>query len=379
MKNIAILGASGSIGTSTLEVIKRHQDEFNLVAFSVFSKIDLIEPILQTFKGVKMVAVKSLDEVASLQLKYKDVKFVEKEEGLINIATLDEVDVVVSALVGFVGLTPTIKAIESGKDIALANKETLVVAGDIIMDLARKHNVKILPVDSEHSAIFQCLEKDNEVNKIILTASGGPFFKKSLKELEDVILKDALNHPTWIMGNKITIDSATMFNKAFEVIEASHLFNLKANQIEVIIHPQSIIHSIVEFKDGAMKAQMGVSDMKVPIAYALSYPNRLNNIANSLSLKEVAKLEFYEADLNRFEPLSLAYNALKEKGTYPAVLNAANEEAVNLFLNGKIKFTDILKIVKNTLSAHNNDKDVTLDKIYLADAWARDYVRRNYL
>ena len=379
MKNIAILGASGSIGTSTLEVIKRHQDEFNLVAFSVFSKIDLIEPILQTFKGVKMVAVKSLDEVASLQLKYKDVKFVEKEEGLINIATLDEVDVVVSALVGFVGLTPTIKAIESGKDIALANKETLVVAGDIIMDLARKHNVKILPVDSEHSAIFQCLEKDNEVNKIILTASGGPFFKKSLKELEDVILKDALNHPTWIMGNKITIDSATMFNKAFEVIEASHLFNLKANQIEVIIHPHSIIHSIVEFKDGAMKAQMGVSDMKVPIAYALSYPNRLNNIANSLSLKEVAKLEFYEADLIRFEPLALAYNALKEKGTYPAVLNAANEEAVNLFLNGKIKFTDILKIVKNTLSAHNNDKDVTLDKIYLADAWARDYVRRNYL
>ena len=379
MKNIAILGASGSIGTSTLEVIKRHQDEFNLVAFSVFSKIDLIEPILQTFKGVKMVAVKSLDEVASLQLKYKDVKFVEKEEGLINIATLDEVDVVVSALVGFVGLTPTIKAIESGKDIALANKETLVVAGDIIMDLARKHNVKILPVDSEHSAIFQCLEKDNEVSKIVLTASGGPFFKKSLEELEDVTLKDALNHPTWIMGNKITIDSATMFNKAFEVIEASHLFNLKANQIEVIIHPQSIIHSIVEFKDGAMKAQMGVSDMKVPIAYALSYPNRLNNIANSLSLKEVAKLEFYEADLNRFEPLSLAYNALKEKGTYPAVLNAANEEAVNLFLNGKIKFTDILKIVKNTLSAHNNDKDVTLEKIYLADAWARDYVRRNYL
>ena len=224
MKNIAILGASGSIGTSTLEVIKRHQDEFNLVAFSVFSKIDLIEPILQTFKDVKMVAVKSLNEVASLQLKYKNVKFVEKEEGLIDIATLNEVDIVVSALVGFVGLTPTIKAIESGKDIALANKETLVVAGDIIMDLAKKHNVKILPVDSEHSAIFQCLEKDNQVSKIILTASGGPFFKKSLKELENVTLDEALNHPTWKMGSKITIDSATMFNKAFEIIEASHLF-----------------------------------------------------------------------------------------------------------------------------------------------------------
>ena len=181
------------------------------------------------------------------------------------------------------------------------------------------------------------------------------------------------------MGSKITIDSATMFNKAFEIIEAYYLFNVNENQIEVLIHPQSIIHSIVEFKDGAMKAQLGVSDMKVPISYALSYPNRLDNIAKSLSLKDVAKLEFYEADLNRFEPLSLAYNALKEKGTYPAVLNAANEEAVNLFLNGKIKFTDILKIVKNTLSAHNNDKDVTLEKIYLADAWARDYVRRNYL
>lgn len=379
MKNIAILGASGSIGTSTLEVIKRHQDEFNLVAFSVFNKIDLIEPILQTFKGVKMVAVKSLDEVASLQLKYMNVKFVEKEEGLINIATLNEVDIVVSALVGFVGLTPTIKAIESGKDIALANKETLVVAGDIIMDLAYKHNVKILPIDSEHSAIFQCLEKDNQVNKIILTASGGPFFKKSLKELENVTLEEALNHPTWKMGSKITIDSATMFNKAFEIIEASHLFNLNASQIEVIIHPQSIIHSIVEFNDGAQKAQMGVSDMKVPIAYALSYPRRLNNIAKSLSLKEVSKLEFYEADLNRFEPLALAYKALKEKGTYPTVLNAANEEAVSLFLNQKIKFSDILSIVKQTLNAHNNDKEVTLHKIYEADTWARNYVRRNFL
>ena len=374
MKNIAILGASGSIGTSTLEVIKRHQDEFNLVAFSVFSKIDLIEPILQTFKGVKMVAVKSLDEVASLQLKYKDVKFVEKKEGLINIATLDEVDVVVSALVGFVGLTPTIKAIESGKDIALANKETLVVAGDIIMDLARKHNVKILPVDSEHSAIFQCLEKDNEVNKIILTASGGPFFKKSLKELEDVTLKDALNHPTWIMGNKITIDSATMFNKAFEVIEASHLFNLKANQIEVIIHPQSIIHSIVEFKDGAMKAQLGVSDMKVPISYALSYPNRLDNIAKSLSLKDVAKLEFYEADLNRFEPLSLAYNALKEKGTYPAVLNAANEEAVSLFIKGLLPFNKIEVCIESAMDNHKVIYHPSLDDILEVDQTTRKYV-----
>ena len=379
MKNIALLGASGSIGTSTLEVIKRHQDKFNLVAFSVFSKVNLIEEILETFKDVRIVAVRSLNEVSDLQLKYKDVTFIEGEKGLNAVATIKESDILVSALVGFVGLTPTINAIKQGKDIALANKETLVVAGDIIIDLAKKHNVKILPVDSEHSAIFQCLEKENEVSKIILTASGGPFFKKTLKELEDVTLNDALKHPTWNMGNKITIDSATMFNKAFEIIEASHLFNLDASQIEVIIHPQSIIHSIVEYKDGAMKAQMGVSDMKVPIAYALSYPSRLDNIAISLSLKDVAKLEFYEADLVRFEPIALAYQVLKEKGTYPAVLNAANEEAVNLFLNGKIKFTDILKIVKNTLSAHINDKDVTLEKIYLADNWAREFVRRIYL
>ena len=379
MKNIALLGASGSIGTSTLEVIKRHQDKFNLVAFSVFSKVNLIEEILETFKDVRIVAVRSLNEVSDLQLKYKDVTFIEGEKGLNAVATIKESDILVSALVGFVGLTPTINAIKQGKDIALANKETLVVAGDIIIDLAKKHNVKILPVDSEHSAIFQCLEKENEVSKIILTASGGPFFKKTLKELEDVTLNDALKHPTWNMGNKITIDSATMFNKAFEIIEASHLFNLDASQIEVIIHPQSIIHSIVEYKDGAMKAQMGVSDMKVPIAYALSYPSRLDNIAISLSLKDVAKLEFYEADLVRFEPIALAYQALKEKGNYPAVLNAANEEAVNLFLNGKIKFTDILKIVKNTLSAHINDKDVTLEKIYLADNWAREFVRRIYL
>ena len=379
MKNIALLGASGSIGTSTLEVIKRHQDKFNLVAFSVFSKVNLIEEILETFKDVRIVAVRSLNEVSDLQLKYKDVTFIEGEKGLNAVATIKESDILVSALVGFVGLTPTINAIKQGKDIALANKETLVVAGDIIIALAKKHNVKILPVDSEHSAIFQCLEKENEVSKIILTASGGPFFKKTLKELEDVTLNDALKHPTWNMGNKITIDSATMFNKAFEIIEASHLFNLDASQIEVIIHPQSIIHSIVEYKDGAMKAQMGVSDMKVPIAYALSYPSRLDNIAISLSLKDVAKLEFYEADLVRFEPIALAYQVLKEKGTYPAVLNAANEEAVNLFLNGKIKFTDILKIVKNTLSAHINDKDVTLEKIYLADNWAREFVRRIYL
>ena len=379
MKKIAILGASGSIGTNTLNVLRNHQDKFSLVAFSVHSKVDLIEQILEEFKDVEIVGVRSLKEVSKLASKYNKVRFVEKEEGLFAVAT-SSCDVLVSALVGFVGLAPTIKAIEHKKDIALANKETLVAAGEIVMKKAKENNVKITPIDSEHSAIFQCLENNNEVNKIILTASGGPFFKKTLKELEDVSLEDALNHPTWKMGSKITIDSATMFNKAFEVIEAYHLFNVKKEQIQVIIHPQSIVHSMVEFKDGAIKAQLGVSDMKVPIAYALSYPNRLNNIANYLSFDKVNKLEFYEADLNRFKPLKLAYNALEEKGTYPCVLNAANEEAVNLFLNQKIKFIDIYEIVERTLNAHTNSKgELTLEKIYEADKWAREFVRRNFV
>ena len=379
MKKIAILGASGSIGTNTLNVLRNHQDKFSLVAFSVHSKVDLIEQILEEFKDVEVVGVRSLNEVSELVKKYKKVRFVEKEEGLLEVAT-SSCDILVSALVGFVGLTPTIKAIEHKKDIALANKETLVAAGEIVMEKAKENNVKITPIDSEHSAIFQCLENNNEVNKIILTASGGPFFKKSLKELEDVTLDEALNHPTWKMGSKITIDSATMFNKAFEVIEAYHLFNVSEDQIQVIIHPQSIVHSMVEFKDGAIKAQLGISDMKVPIAYALSYPNRLDNIANYLSFDKVSKLEFYEADLNRFKPLKLAYNALKEKGTYPCVLNAANEEAVNLFLNQKIKFIEIFEIVEKTLNAHNNFKGkLTLAKIYEADKWAREFVRRMYV
>lgn len=378
MKKIAILGASGSIGTNTLKVISTHKDKFDLVAFSVYSQIDLIEKILDEFNNVEVVGVKSLKEVSNIVNKYKNVKFFEQEQGLIEVAS-SSCDIVVNALVGFVGLTPTIKAITNKKDIALANKETLVVAGELIKKLAKENNVKIIPIDSEHSAIFQCLEKENEINKIILTASGGPFFKKSLDELKNVNKEEALNHPTWKMGNKITIDSATMFNKAFEIIEAYHLFDIDENQIEVIIHPQSIIHSMVEFKDGAIKAQMGISDMKIPIAYALSYPNRLNNVSSFMSFDKISKLEFYKADEERFKPLKLARIALREKGTYPCVLNAANEEAVNLFLNDKIKFYQIYEIVEKTINAHTNFiGELTLNKIYEADLWAREFVRRNY-
>lgn len=374
MKKVAILGASGSIGTSTLEVIRRHKDKFTLVAFSVNTKIELIRKILDEFKEVEVVAVRSLSEIKDIINDYKNVRFYEKEEGLIKVAT-SSATIVVSALVGFVGLVPTIKAIENGKDIALANKETLVAAGNIVMKKASENNVKILPVDSEHSAIFQCLEGNNKPKRIILTASGGPFFKYNDSELEKVTLEDALHHPTWKMGAKITIDSATMFNKAFEIIEASHLFNLKGNQIDVLIHPQSIVHSLVEFEDGAMKAQLGVSDMKVPIAYALNYGTRLDNIANHLDLASSHNLEFYEASPDRFKPLALAYEALRIGGSYPVILNAANEEAVRLFLDKKIKFVDIYRLVKKVLDSYDEYKqDLTIDDILKIDKEARNRV-----
>ena len=379
MKKIAILGASGSIGTNTLDVIRKNKDKFDLVAFSVYSKIEIIEKILLEFNSVNTVGVKSLNEIKDLIIKYPDVTFYEGEEGLNKVAS-SSCDVLVNALVGFVGLIPTITAIKNKKEIALANKETLVVAGELVNKLAKENNVKIIPIDSEHSAIFQCLEKENEINKVIITASGGPFFKKTLDELKDVTKDEALNHPTWRMGQKITIDSATMFNKAFEIIEAHYLFDVDASQIDVLIHPQSIVHSMVEFKDGSIKAHLAVSDMKIPIAYALTYPNRLNNVAKNLHLEDIYKLEFYKVDLERFYPIKLAYNALKEKGLYPCVLNAANEEAVSLFLNDKIKFYEIIKIVDETLKAFDNTKkDITIEKILAADKWAREYVRRTYL
>ena len=379
MKKIAILGASGSIGTNTLDVIRKNKDKFDLVAFSVYSKIEIIEKILLEFNNVNTVGVKSLNEIKDLIIKYPDVTFYEGEEGLNKVAS-SSCDVLVNALVGFVGLIPTITAIKNKKEIALANKETLVVAGELVNKLAKENNVKIIPIDSEHSAIFQCLEKENEINKVIITASGGPFFKKTLDELKDVTKDEALNHPTWRMGQKITIDSATMFNKAFEIIEAHYLFDVDASQIDVLIHPQSILHSMVEFKDGSIKAHLAVSDMKIPIAYALTYPNRLNNVAKNLHLEDIYKLEFYKVDLERFYPIKLAYNALKEKGLYPCVLNAANEEAVSLFLNDKIKFYEIIKIVDETLKAFDNTKkDITIEKILAADKWAREYVRRTYL
>ena len=374
MKKIAILGASGSIGQSCIEVIRKHPSSFSLVAMSVYTQIDLLPSLLNEFQDLQIVAVKDLMSIPSYILKYPHIKFVEGDKGLVEVAT-SSCDLVVNALVGFVGLIPTIQAILNHKEIALANKETLVAGGEVVMRLAKENQVHIYPIDSEHSAIFQCMEK-NEIHKIILTASGGPFYQKSLEEVENVSIHQALNHPNWKMGAKITIDSATMFNKAFEMIEARWLFDLSSDQIEVAIHPQSIIHSMVEYQDGAILAQLGTPDMKIPIAYALNYPQRLNHVSSFLNLKQMQNLNFYPVDNHRFEPIQLAYQALKEKGTYATVMNAANEEAVQFFLQEKISFGAITRFVKATLKAHHNDQQVTLEKIIAADQWARDYIRR---
>ncbi len=375
MKKIAILGASGSIGKTTIQIIKEHQEEFKLVAVSVYSNITYLKELLSEFKTIEVVGVKDLKEVEKYILDYPNVLFYEGNDGLNKVAT-SNCDLLVNALVGFVGLVPTIEAIKAKIDIALANKETLVVAGKLVTKLAKENNVKIYPIDSEHSAIFQCLESENPIKKVILTASGGPFLNKSFKELETVTVEDALNHPNWKMGKKITIDSATLMNKAFEIVEAKWLFDLKPNQIEVVIHPQSKIHSMVEFRDGSIKAQLGISSMKIPVSYALTYPKRLDDVCESISFTSHLTFDFYPVDTNRFEVIKLAYYGLLKQGTYFAIMNASNEVAVEKFLNKEISFVRIIEIVKETLKAIPIDDEVTLESIIEADKKARVYARR---
>lgn len=375
MKKIAILGASGSIGKTTIQIIKEHQEEFKLVAVSVYSNIIYLKELLSEFKTIEVVGVRDLKEVEKYILDYPNVLFYEGNDGLNKVAT-SNCDLLVNALVGFVGLVPTIEAIKAKIDIALANKETLVVAGKLVTKLAKENNVKIYPIDSEHSAIFQCLESENPIKKVILTASGGPFLNKSFKELETVTVEDALNHPNWKMGKKITIDSATLMNKAFEIVEAKWLFDLKPNQIEVVIHPQSKIHSMVEFRDGSIKAQLGISSMKIPVSYALTYPKRLDDVCESISFTSHLTFDFYPVDTNRFEVIKLAYYGLLKQGTYFAIMNASNEVSVEKFLNKEISFVRIIEIVKETLKAIPIDDEVTLESIIEADKKARVYARR---
>lgn len=376
MKKITVLGVTGSIGQQTVDVICHHRDEFELVAVSAGKNIALLEKTLSLI-DTKIVCVIEEDDALYLQDKYPELTVVHGEKGLDYIATLPEVDIVLNAIVGFAGLLPTIHAIEHKKDIALANKETLVVAGHIITKLVNKYQVALLPVDSEHSAIFQSLQgnQGNHIKKILLTASGGSFRNKTREELVGVSVKEALNHPNWSMGAKITIDSATMFNKGLEVIEAKWLFGVEYDQIEVIIHPESIIHSAVEFEDTSVIAQMGTPDMRLPIQYALTYPHRAPLInGQSLDLIQLGSLTFKKADFNRFKALQLAYHAGKIGGSLPCVLNGANEMANALFRKGKIEFLQIEELVEKAMNHHEVIRDPDLEQLLEIDLWARNYV-----
>lgn len=394
MKNISILGSTGSIGTQTLDVVRQHKEKFKVVGLAAYGTdrdIDLMVEQINEFKPT-IVAVYRDDGVSKLKEKLKQVSsvsfdqmsFVSGNDGLVQVASSPLVDTVVTAVVGSVGLIPTIEAIKQKKNIALANKETLVCAGDIVMKEAKKNKVTIMPIDSEHSAIFQSLQgnRKRDLKRIILTCSGGPFrdgSQWSEERINQATMEEALKHPTWKMGGKITIDSATLMNKGLEVIEAHHLYGVKYEDINVIIHPQSIIHSMVEYKDGSIIAQIGVHDMRVPIQYALSYPERLNSGDYAfLDLVKVNQLTFFEPDTKRFPALLYAYEAGKIGGTMPAVMNAANEVAVvEYFLQGKIKFGDILKVVRHTMDVHKNTvvKDPDLEDILQADRWAREHAR----
>lgn len=373
MKRVVILGSTGSIGKSALDVIEKHRDKFEVTGLVAGSNVEILEEQVRTFHP-KIVAV--ADPEASERLKEKIgsiVEIVSGQEGINRVASYNNSDFVLSAMVGFRGLIPTLNAIRACKRIGLANKETLVVAGEIIMKEARSRNVPILPVDSEHSAIFQCLEGRNKdhIKRIILTASGGPFINRRVEDFRSVRPEEALRHPRWKMGKKITIDSATLMNKGLEVIEASHLFGLGPDEIDVIIHPESIIHSMVEFIDGSIISQQSVPDMRGPIAYALSYPERLSNIMPSLDLTDLGTLSFFKPDLDKFPCLGYAYDALREGGTMPAVLNASNEVAVHAFLEGRIHFDEIPVIINKTMSSHTTKRSPELDDIIEADKWAR--------
>lgn len=375
MKKIMLLGASGSIGRSSIDILLKYPEQFLLIGVSVYQQTDYLETIISLFPSLKMACVKDEKTALIFKEKYPYIQFFYGEEGL-QVLAKSEYDILINALVGFVGLIPTYTAICSNHDIALANKETLVAGGQLIMEAAKKHHVHIYPVDSEHSAIFQCLESENPLHKILITASGGPFFQYTKDELKNVTLQQALRHPNWVMGKKITIDSATMFNKAFEVIEAFYLFHLKPEQIEVLIHPQSMIHSMVEFQDGSIKAQIAVPDMKLPIAYALSYPQRLPAISAFVDWKRIHQFEFYSADEERFPSLKMARQVLEEQNVSGAILNAANEIAVQAFLEGKIAFYQIDEIVAKTFAQRFATSILTLEAILQADKWAREYTRR---
>ena len=376
MKKISILGSTGSIGTQTLEVCENLKD-VQVLGLSVNKNIKLAEEQIRKFKPKAVsVADERCAKLLKIAVSDTDTKIFGGKQSLSEISAMPEIDTVVTAVVGICGLVPTVDAIRNKKNIALANKETLVTAGEIITREVEKYKVKMLPVDSEHSAIFQCMDGHGRdgVGRLIITASGGSFFGKKKSELSDVTVDEALNHPNWSMGKKITVDSATLMNKGLEVIEAHWLFGIDYDNIDVLIHRESIIHSLVEFKDKSVLAQLGLPDMKLPIHYALCYPDRVSSNAGQLNLWDIGKLTFAKPDFETFECLSLAIEAGKAGGIMPTVLNGANEAAVDLFLNGKVKFCDIAEIVKNSLSNRKNVLNPTLDDIIDTDKAVREEV-----
>ena len=377
MKKIVVMGSTGSIGTQTLEIVRDHRDELEVTALTANSSVDMIVKQALEFRP-KMVAMndETAAEAVSAKLKGENIKVVSGMEGLITAASMEEADIVVTAMVGMIGIRPTIAAIKAGHDIALANKETLVCAGHIIMPLIKECGVKLYPVDSEHSAIFQSLNGENheDVERIILTASGGPFRTKTAEELENVTAADALKHPNWDMGAKITIDSATLVNKGLEVMEACHLFGVGVDDIEVVVHPQSIIHSAVQYRDGAIIAQMGSPDMKLPIQYALFYPDRPYLNTKRVDFFKLRSMTFEAPDPERFLGFKYALEAARVGGIMPTVFNAANEKAVALFLKGRIKFTDIAGLIKQVMDASKRIENPTVDEILAAEKAAGDII-----
>lgn len=382
IKKLSILGSTGSIGKNALNIVEYHRDKFEIIGLSANVNAELLlKQALKFRPKVICISDESKREFLTTSLDGIDIEVYSGRTGLLELASMDDVDLLLNAIVGSAGMEPTIKGIRAGTDIALSNKESMVMAGKIINDLLEEHSVNLFPVDSEHSAIWQCLqgEKRNQVSRIILTGSGGPFRTLPREEFNNVKKKDALNHPNWDMGNKITIDSATMANKGLEVIEAHWLFGIPVELIDVVIHPQSIIHSMVEFSDGSIKAQLGVPDMKVPIQYALLYPDHLEPRWEKLDFTQEHALTFEPPDFKRFRCLHLAIESLKSGGTTPAVFNVANEIAVDRFLSEKIRFNEIPEMIESALENHNPTSEPDLQQILETEQWTYDYLKPNLI
>ncbi len=380
MRNLAILGSTGSIGTQTLDIVSKNND-LNVTSLAAYGNIELLEKQIRQYMP-KLACVFSEEKAAKLKenISDLDVKVVSGMDGLIEAASMDEADIVVTAIVGMIGIRPTMAAIKAGKDIALANKETLVTAGHIIIPAAKEYNVNILPVDSEHSAIFQCLngERKVDVDKILLTASGGPFRGKTRADLENVTVEAALKHPNWAMGRKITIDSATLVNKGLEVIEAKWLFDVDFEDIDVVVQPQSLIHSMVQFKDGGIMAQLGTPDMRLPIQYAIYYPERRYLDGDRVDFSKLAGITFEKPDTDTFEGLKLAYEAGKCGGSTPTVFNAANELAVAMFLDKKIRFLDIYEIIKESMNNIKHIDNPSIEQILDVEKETYEFIRSRW-